>query len=451
MEINSRFGWNAQQEQLAHDFLTGALWKKTDKPLKRRAGGPPLTAADKSRIGGMIGILDRYVRDDFRQQHASKRSKRVGGTCGQVIVPSPNQPGGFTTQVLCDDQPTMMQQPTFGVPYQQPIQQPSLGFQQPPFGFPPTAPPFAPTTSNFLAPTPGFGSYLPAIGTGVLATSGAAAGLYGASQLAQGIGNLVAAPPPDPSLLTRLGARVSSWFQNFQNPFTPAPPPPDPGLLQRALGAIKGVGSAIAEKGLGFVTGTYQLLKSAITTGWGYFQPVIASVAGFLTSIPGWAFLLVPLTAAAVYLYYHRFAQRPESAPERKSGALRLKVQAMGSYIVQLGQSLLGPEFQSMTDMLQAALPALNRYLNQLNLFDNILAVTPPESEPANSPEMLAELLTIQTNVETLVQKIRQMVSPQSVAIAQANQQTSFPSSTGFGFQSPTPFRQASYNPGSFY
>lgn len=195
------------------------------------------------------------------------------------------------------------------------------------------------------------------------------------------------------------------------------PPAADPTWWQRAIGAVKGVASS----GLGLVKGAYDVLKSAISTSWGYFQSVIGSVAGFLAGIPGWAFLVVPLAAAAVYLYYHRYAQRPESLAERKAGAMRPKVLAIRDYVQQLGQALSAPEFQSMTDMLQAALPALGRYFDRLNTFDSILNFTLPDSEPANAAEMLAELLTIQTNLEALVQKVRQIVSPQSAAIAQAN------------------------------
>jgi hypothetical protein len=427
------FRWSSDSERAAHEFLTGSLWSKTGRfggrPIEE---APPLSKSDKARIAGIVDVLDKFVASDLdlRRKTVSSRSALRRRTGGQFYgnATAPMIPGQGSSNFGYYNQ-TSFQNPNQPV-FQNQNQNQTTGALDRGLGYAayiPTALALAPTVSP-LASTlySGAGQLASGVYSG-------AQNLFSSSQpelLAQppgwfsnfgtrlgsvfGSGNateaVAASPPQSSGWFSNLRTRLGSVLGNAE--------PEQPGLFSRAVGAI---GSALGSAA-GLVTGAYELLKSGISSLWGSFTPLLTSVVSFLGSVSGWAFILVPIAAAGIYLYWRRYAARPEAAADRQAGALIPKVVELKNHVNGLASLVRSPQLQSIPEVQQAVGPATLRYLERLNTFESILNQTPPNLEPANAVEMFAELLTMQSNVEATKQKIRGLIAPQSVAITQANQ-----------------------------
>lgn len=444
------FELTPEYEKAAHDHLTQALWRGGKG---RRSGGhfPPMSERDKARIAGIVELLDRYVRHDLhtRRRHprhhhyrsaGSARIKRQiesksggAGGCQMVYLP-----GGGPAKYLCDMANGPISSGALALPTIGSVLPSALGSAA--LAVAPSLLPGAvqyganllgyggQPTSNFLSSAPGLVSQLGSyIGSGYNALVGPSTPTWNWNPFAA----------PQRGLLGQAGDLVDAGLQGAYNAAS--------GALSNVQGVAANVSNAADaaynaaasafgygdpwwKRALSSVSGLASSAFSALANGvsglWGAFTGLISSAAGMLAAVPGWAFLTVPIAAAGVYIWYLRYAERPEASGDRKTSALLQKTQNVAQTIYQLTEVV--KQASQIPDLQQAAMPALNRYIAQINEFTRILQYTPPNIEPQNSSQMLAELLTIETNLEALRQKLVGAISPQSAAIMQAQQQPSF-------------------------
>jgi hypothetical protein len=192
--------------------------------------------------------------------------------------------------------------------------------------------------------------------------------------------------------------------------------------LAQQIGLLKG--PSLWQRGVNWLSG---LASNAYNYVAAAFAPLMSSITSLIAAAPGWAFLVVPIAAGALYLYWRRYSERPESTPERLGGALIQKINEFQRYIGQLLQIIQSsPVLLQNYELQQAVGQSFPRFFNDLAQWNAAANAVTPDQEPPNAVDILAGLLATQSQINALVLKITPLLSqPSYVQPSYPQQQTS--------------------------